>query len=279
MKKQDITFQDKLIELRLDISHPKSIGKVFILLEGESDIRLFKKLFNLSNCKVENIPGGKEKLEECVGILVNIYPLIIGIRDADFIHLEAKPYEKANVFLTDFHDIEMILISEGDVFSSLVFEYTNLPKDKHDEIRNNIMRSIEQIGYLKWLNDKESLEYKFEAGFQDLISFANLEIDFNQYFGRVLSKSPNAKITDKKIILDKMRALKATNPNPLQLCNGHDFMKAFSEYIKQNYTVKNVTCEHVVSCSRMTFTFNHYSRTRLHLNTKRWADNIKCVLY
>ncbi len=279
MKKIDITFQDKLIELRLDISHPKSKGKVFILLEGESDIKLFRKLFNLSNCKVETIPGGMLKLEEGVGILVNIHPLIIGIRDADFIHLEAKPYEKANVFLTDFHDIEMVLISEDDAFSPLVFEYTNLPKHKHNEIRTNIMDLIEQIGYLKWLNDKENLEYKFEAGFQDLISFANHKIDFNQYFERVLSKSPNAKITDKTIILDKMRILKDTNPNPLQLCNGHDFMKAFSEYIKQNCRVKNIDCEHVVSSFRMTFTFDHYSRTRLHHDTKMWADNLKCVIY
>ncbi len=279
MKKQDITYEYKLTELKLDLSHPNNKGIVFVFLEGESDIRLFRKLFNLSKCKVETIPGDKFKLEECVEKLVDIYPLIIGIRDADFIHLGTKPYDIANVFLTDFHDMEMILISEDDVFSSLVFEFTDLPKDKHSEMRTNIMLSIEQIGYLKWLNEKENLEYKFEAGFQDLISFVNLKIDFDQYFARVLSKSPNAKITDKTIILDKMRALKDTNPNPLQLCNGHDFIKAFSQYIKQNCKVKNVNDEHVASSCRMTFTFDHYSRTRLHLNTKMWAGNNRCAIY
>jgi hypothetical protein len=279
MRKQDITYEYKLTELLLDISHPNNKGIVFVLLEGESDVRLFRKLFNLSKCKVETIPGGKLKLEECVGELVNIYPLIIGIRDADFMHLETKPYGKANVFLTDFHDMEMILVSEDDVFSSLVFEFTDLPKDKHSEIRNNIMLSIEQIGYLKWLNEKENLEYKFGAGFQDLISFVNLEMDFDQYFARVLSNSPKAKITDKTIIIDKMRVLKDTNPNPLQLCNGHDFMKAFSQYIKRDGSVKNINDEHVASSCRMTFTFNHYSRTGLYLNTKIWADKSKCVIY
>ncbi|MBU3967519.1 MAG: DUF4435 domain-containing protein [Euryarchaeota archaeon] len=279
MRKQDITFQDKLNELHLDILHPNSKGIVFVFLEGESDIRFFRKLFNLSNCKVETIPGGKFKLEECVEKLVKIYPLIIGIRDADFVHLGATIYKKENVFLTDYHDMEMILISEDEVFSSLVFEYTDLPKDKHSETRNNILFSIEQISYLKWLNEKENLEYKFDAGFQDLLSFEGLEIDFDQYFTRILSKSPNAKITDKTIILDKMRVLKATNPNQLQLCNGHDFMKAFSQYIKQDGGVKNINDEHVASSCRMTFTFNHYSRTGLYLNTKIWADKSKCVIY
>src|SRR5580693_6880159 len=121
MRKQDITYQDKLNELKLDISHPNSIGKVFVLLEGESDVRLFRKLFNLENCKVENIPGGNPKLEECVQTLIANYALVIGIRDADFIHLNNIPYQKANIFLTDFHDIEMVMISTDELFSALAF--------------------------------------------------------------------------------------------------------------------------------------------------------------
>jgi hypothetical protein len=40
MKKEDITYQDKIDELILDISHPNSKGLVFIFVEGESDIKL-----------------------------------------------------------------------------------------------------------------------------------------------------------------------------------------------------------------------------------------------
>ena len=74
----NVTYQDKLNELRLDIIHPKSKGKVFVCVEGESDVRLFRKFFNLDHCKVECIPGGKFKLEECVIELVKVYQLIIG---------------------------------------------------------------------------------------------------------------------------------------------------------------------------------------------------------
>lgn len=280
MRKQDITYQDKLNELRLDISHPNNKGMAFVLLEGESDIRLFRKLFNLDGCKVETIPGGKFKLEDCVGELVNVYPLIIGIRDADFIHLGGvKPYKKANMFLTDLHDMEMILVSEDDVFSAFIFEYTSLTKDKHSEIRNNIMTSIEQIGLLKWLNEKEHLGFNIEAGFQDLISFVNLEIDFNQYFSRVLSKSPNAKLTDKEIILQKMKTLKETSPNSFQLCNGHDFVKALSQYLREFEKVESISDENINSSLRMAFTLTHYKRTILYIETQRWANSQGCTLY
>ncbi len=252
MKKQDITYQDKLNELRLDISHPNNKGITFVFLEGESDIRLFRKIFNPANCKVETIPGGKSKLEECVGKFINDYPLIIGIRDADFIHLENQTYAKSIIFFTDLHDMEMMLISEDELFSALMFEYTSLTKDKHSEVRNNILISIHQIGLLKWLNDIEDLKYKFDVGFQDLISFANLEIDFNQYFLRMLSKSPKAKITDISIVSQKIQKLKETTPDPFQLCNGHDFMKALSQYIRETSQAKTIDNEIISSSFRMT---------------------------
>ena len=93
-----VTYQDKLNELRLDITHPKSKGKVFVCLEGESDVKLFRKFFNLEKCKVERIPGGKFKLEECVTSLIAVYRLIFGIRDADFLHLENKTSIHPNIF-------------------------------------------------------------------------------------------------------------------------------------------------------------------------------------
>jgi hypothetical protein len=279
MKKKDITYQEKLNELRLDISHPNNKGIAFVFLEGDSDIRLFRKLFDLDNCKVETIPGGKFKLEACVDELVNVYPLIIGIRDADFIHLGEKPYSKMNLFLTDLHDMEMLIISEDDVFSALMFKCTLLMKNKHLELRNKIITTIEQIGLLKWLNDKENLEYKFEFGFQDLISFANLEIDFNQYFLRLLLKSPNAKITDISIVSKKLKKLRETNPDAFQLCNGHDFMKALSKYIREECEGKALDNEIISSFLRMTFTRAHFEKTRLFNDTKSWAGCNHCILY
>ena len=41
MKKQDITYEYKLTELRLAISHPNNKRMVFVLLEGKTDIKLF----------------------------------------------------------------------------------------------------------------------------------------------------------------------------------------------------------------------------------------------
>ncbi len=278
MTKQDITYQDKLNELKLDISHPNSKGKVYVLLEGESDVRLFRKLFHPDNCKVENIPGGKLKVEECVQTLIAKYFLIIGIRDADFLHLESIPYKTANIFLTDFHDMEMMIFSENELFSALISEYTTLSREQHIEIRSKILSSIEQIGYLKWLNENEHLEYNFDFGFLDLLSFVNPGIDVRQYFSRLLSKSPDAIITDINTVLDRITLLQLTNPDLFQLCNGHDFLTAFSQYLRLS-NVNNVNEKNIASSCRIAYSRDHFHTSTLYQNTKMWADDNNCVIY
>jgi hypothetical protein len=280
MRKQDITYQDKINELRLDTSHPKSNGLTFILVEGDSDIRLFRKFFNLEYCKVELIPGGNKKLEEGVDELLKIYNLIIGIRDADFINLSENPYTKTNMFLTDQHDIEMCMISEDNIFETIVIEFTDIPILENILVRNKILKLIEQISLLKWLNEIENLEIKFEGtGFQDLITFQNNTIDFNEYFSRLISKSPNAKIIDIKVIKTKIEDLKAKNPNPFQLCNGHDFIKALSQFLREKGKTKNLNDDLISSIFRINYSNDLFSKTDLYSKTKEWAENKKCTIH
>jgi hypothetical protein len=280
MKRQDITYQDKLNELRLDLSHPNSHGICFVLLEGETDIRLFRKFFNLENCKVENIPGGNPKVETAVSELIRVYELVIGIRDADFINVETTPYANKNMFLTDYHDIEMSLVSDDESISTIVFEFTDIPKLNHNSIREKVISTIEQISLLKWLNYSENLEIVFEkTGFQDLLSFANFTIDFDQYFSRLLSKSPNAKIVDIATIKSKISTLRALNKHPYQLCNGHDFVKALTQFIREQGKVKNISDDIVSSILRINYTKEKFYSTQLYASTKTWADGINCNIY
>jgi hypothetical protein len=278
MKKQDITYQDKINELRLDLSHPNNRGIVFILLEGKSDVRLFRKLFNLTYCKVENIPGGKVKLEQCVNELTSVNSLTIGIRDADFANIQNSSELKKNIFLTDFHDMEMSLIAEDEVFSSLLFEYTSLEENQHFFIREVILTSIQKIGYLKFINETENLEFTFSPGFQDLLLFPNADIDFQQYFARVIAKSPSAKVTDINRILEKIEILKQRNIDSYQINNGHDFLKAMSKYIK-DIGENALGEESICSALRMTFTIGHFKKTKLFNNIKSWADQNGKTIY
>lgn len=279
MGPENISYQDKLTQLRLDISHPnnKSRGINFVFVEGDSDIRLFRKFFRADNCKVEHIPGGNVKLEDCVAELISIYPLIIGVRDADFHHLSPTPYAKPNMFLTDYHDIEMTMLAEDTVLNALIFEFTDIPKTDHITFRNKIIKTIEKISYLKWLNDRENLELKFKkVGFQHLIS--NFNIDFSQYLSRVLSNSDNATLRDEVIILQKISDLATLNLDLLQLTNGHDTLQAFSQVFREQGN-KGVSDKDIARSFRMTYTIAHFQKTNLYEALNNWANQNNTALF
>lgn len=285
MKQEDITFETKMVELRLDITHPNSAGLAFIFVEGDSDILLFRKLFDLDNCKVECIPpGGHMKVEAAVEELLKSNKLVIGIRDADFIHLSGIPYEKQNMFLTDFHDIEMVLVAENKVFNAILNEHTNFPTQEYDATRNKIFQLLEEISLLKWLSSKEDLKLNFtKAGFQDLLELALKKakntIDFESYFGRVLAESPNAKITDINLIISKINLLKQENVNSFQLCNGHDFTKTFAIFLREKGNKKSINNDAVIDLLRISYRIEDFQKTKLFAKTNEWANSMNCKIY
>lgn len=279
MRKEDITFQEKLNELRLDISNPKSKGRIFVLVEGDGDIRLFRKFFNIQYCNVECVPGGRTKLEECVSELIKLYRLVIGIRDADFEHLEYSKYLVSNVFLTDYHDIEMTMLAQDEILNALVFEYTDLDKTKHIGLKVRVLQTIKSIGFLKWLNDIEDLGFNFNFSFHDLIDFSNQSIDLSQYINILLSKSPDAKITDAAVIQSKIRELEMKNPDLMQLTNGHDLLKAFSKYFRETHGHKSLSYDILASSFRMSFTFEIFKKTELFNQTSSWEKDNGVIIY
>lgn len=278
MKRQDITFEDKYNELILDITHPNNQGKVFIFVEGESDIRFYRKFFDLQRCKVESIPGGNPKVERSVEMLSKKHALTIGIRDADFIRLGSEPYLKQNMFLTDFHDIEMTLIAADSVFSAMASEHTRSEKEQHLEIRANIIKMIEKISYLKWLNASQNLELTFKRPFHDLLSFPDSNLDFETYFSHVLADSPNAGIRDARQVHEEINQLKNALPDPMHLCNGHDFMKAFAAFLHAHGTT-GISEATLSSAFRVAFTMALWQQTLLYASTKDWADRNSCSIY
>ena len=289
MNKSDakLTYQNKLQELKsLVIPHPNNKGRVFVLVEGETDIKLFNKFFEPDSTRVEAIPGGNLKVEEATEELLKISKLVIGIRDADFIRLNNRlnniNYNKTNVFLTDFHDIEMSLIVNDDSFSSVIVEYTeqNLKECNYEKIRENILGVLENVGFLKWLNDVEKLEIKFEGtGFEDLIDFENYKLDFKQYFNRLLSKSTNVKIKDICIILEKIKDLKLLSPCLLQLCNGHDFIKIMLLFLNNKDIKNQISKENMSSSFRVAYTRDMFKKTQLYSSVNSWSKVNNCNIF
>jgi len=278
MNKNDCTYIEKLTELRLDFAHPNSQGKAYILLEGDSDVRLYRKLFNTNVCKIETLPGGKTKLEEGLIELQQLNNIVIGIRDADFMHLENKTVTTNHLFLTDLHDLEMSLISSNSAFCSVAYEFCTGSQEEHNPIRMSILNCISFIGYLRWYNELNDIRLNFDAvNFGDLYSHSSVTIDQDQYLNRLISRSPNAKEKDVNNINAGVAAL-GTGHDLLQLCNGHDYIKTLSAYITA-MNGRGTSSDAIAAIFRVAYTFDDFTSTQLYSNIRQWAESLSINVY
>jgi len=278
--KENISLISKLNELRLLLIHPQSRHKAFILVEGDSDIRLFRKLFHDQKTEIKSIPGGYTNLELGLLELLKDYTSVIGIRDADFLHIERKKLTIPVLFLTDVHDMEMILIISDETFKSILYEFK--PNDTIDinKIRNNFLESVKFIGYLRWYNNIHNLELNFkEFGLGDFVNSENLILDEIKCINNLLQRSPNKKINDESVLLVEVKSMINSAHDLTQICCGDDVTKVIALYFSKEKHTKGVNSERIESQLRTSYNFQHFKQTKLYASLKKWSTKNKFEIF
>ena len=267
--KEFISVDTVLNEIRLHSSHPQNRNSVFILVEGESDIRLFRKFFNRDCCKVISIPGGNTKLEEGFEKITNELDRIFGIRDADFMHLESKSSRFENLFLTDTHDLETMTFNSDTAFAAVKNEFYN---NGHtlNELRNLFLEAVSFLGYFRWYNDKNNLEFNFRGiGIGDLIG-SNLEINELYCIDYIIKRSPNCKIHDRLMI---QKEIKSSEHDLFQVCCGHDIASAMVIFFNnQKAAQRHIDKDRIQSSFRIAYNIEEFKNTNLYSNLQKWAS-------
>ncbi len=275
MTREDISDVEKMTELRLDASNPLSKGKIFVLVEGDDDCKIFKRLL-ASHCKVETFSGGVEKLQECVQILVgdsNFRGLIIGIRDADFLYLEGKTSSLPELFLTDFHDLEMMMVYADETFESIMAEFGGKETENPLKLRNDILTVLQFVSYLRWWNDQNNAELKFKAvSYGGVFEGNTLKMDVEKYLMKLISVSPNAIEKDTNLLTLHAKSLEKPTHDLYQLCNGHDFMKILSLYINGKRTQDHINDIRLSAHFRTAYSKPAFYKTQLYANLQKWAS-------
>jgi Protein of unknown function (DUF4435) len=276
MRAQDYTYENKIDELRLEIRHPNNRGKVFILVEGESDVKLYRKFYDVS--KIERIPGGNTKVIDALNLFCTLSNSFIGIRDADFMNVLDQTNTTQNLFLTDVHDLEMLICANDEVFSSILNELCPMVLANHRQLKTQLLKSLRFISYCRLYNELANLELTFKnVGFGDLFNPTTFEIDKTAFVEKLLEQSPNTRLTDVATIIDEAENLENPNHDLLQLCNGHDFIKVMALYISSQRN-KGVSSELITSHFRTAYHLSHFKGTQLYAQTNNWATQNNCVL-
>lgn len=249
----------------------------FLILEGDTDVRVFKRFVDETNCKV--IPAhGKDHAIDVLDILEkeNFKGLLV-IVDADFWHLDGFKPDNVNLLLTDTHDLETMILSASEVLDKILSEFGSDKKMKliAKPVINLVLECASPIGFLRWISSpsKDNLNLKFRGlAFESFVDKAKLHININKFIEDVRNHSGDVDINE-KAIKNKIKSLKKENLDPWQVCSGHDMVQILAiglRFVFGNRKSKTLTAEILEGMLRVAYEYSHFRLSRLHQSIKKW---------
>jgi len=264
-------LSSKLVAIRLILKHPSNEEKVLVLLEGETDIRLFKKLFDLNCVEVESLNGKEKVIQALQKLQEEGYQHVIGIKDADFDHLE-ETQKIENLFITDYHDMEVSMI-ESKALESLIFEYAHTQSNRLAFLKQEVYNIAINIGYLRWFNHKQGNDTLLFEGlnFGSFIQQGSVGVDFNQEsFLKTLlehsrNKNANLSLTPQSL-QETIEDLQRLSMDKLQISCGHDVTKLIAKYL-----LKNFNGNEIEKALRVAYSVEYFKNSQLYNSLFKWS--------
>ncbi|MGD6736164.1 hypothetical protein ACP5PY_07175 [Photobacterium leiognathi subsp. mandapamensis] len=223
--KKYITSDSKFNEIRMLVNKKKYKNKVFILLEGKTDIKLFRKLFDTEKVQLESLDG-KDNVDSVVkAIVASHQERVIGIADADFDHISGIK-DDSLIYLTDTHDTETLIINSVGI-KSIIAEYAT--EGYHDGLCRNLHKNVFEIAYEIGLLKLVNCLYGYNLSFKEIdfnnfitVNGLNIKLDQDNFIDEVIhhSKAVGYDVRDK--LINHINDIRSHEHCEYMVCSGHD---------------------------------------------------------
>lgn len=261
--------------IRLSLRHPAGNKKYWILVEGETDQKLYQKLIDGDKTQVKAVsPKGIVSLRSILQTLLaesteSLQPIkhVLGIRDADFLHLDGQQESQVNLFITDFHDAEMTMIACDETFKSWVSEYLSEELDNFQQLRQQFLHALKFLSGLRWLNNLEDLTLNFDGFYDESCLNSNRQ----ECIDKLAKRSLNGK---REVSVEEIDKLVAEVTDYYNLCNGHDMENLMSRRVHGNYNAKRVG-----ESLRLAYHKHNFASTQLYQSLIKWQELHQVALF
>jgi hypothetical protein len=272
------------------IMQDETFNGLYVLVEGNKDYKLFSKFFDLTQNRIKQTFGCNKLLQVFEILKQRGFERKIGIIDRDFREITDELIDFENIFITDYHDIEVMII-QSKAFDNVLNLYS-LPEkiEKFEKkvkrpLREIIFELSDKIGYLKLTNFKYDFGLAFKPDNIDgnPLKYHEFISDTLDYKGddalikTVVNYSRNKtrKRLSEKEIKDKLIETSSIKYDSKQLSNGHDLSNVIFIFLKKNIRSSNKML-HDYNCVEdsliLAYEYEDFKKTKLYMDLSRWSE-------
>lgn len=280
---EDISGHDIAAEVKMTRTSFK--GSILIL-EGDSDINLFKKFICSDRCYPISARG-KYNVIVAVEVLTDSgFQGCLGIIDRDLCHCCRHFMCIDNLCVTDLNDIELQII-DSPAFDDFINEFCSQTKVKSllkdnncDNVRALLYKSGRAIGIVRRTSIKKQFQLDFKTiKYKKIVCKQSLTVDLDNLLKLLLQNKSKLAITFDKIQLACNEVKKETNKfNDKDLCVGDDIIGILAVGMaKMLGTANNMERDkkHICKSLRLSYDSIYFKESILFKCIKKWEDQNK----
>lgn len=259
-----ITKEDIISDIKMSMSADYLDKKVFLLVEGSSDILFLKKFLN-ENVDILESFSGKQGVREIIEYFLddNLDNKVFGICDRDYDYT----YQNKHIFYYDYSTLEIMIIHNDHVFKNITMEYYHGYKS-FEELRIYILKELSWLSAFRKYSFDKNLNINFTG-----LSIAEVLEDGVFINEKALEKLNRINNKDLSIYNEFLQVATDDITNLYNITQGHDFIKAFQKLCQdKNSKTPNVnTMESIFRCS---FRIEDLTQTQLYKEMNEREINI-----
>jgi hypothetical protein len=253
-----------------------SYNGTIIIVEGKTDVLIYGRLLNGELCTT--IPANnKENAINALDIIEEgSYDGVLAIVDSDFWRIDGNYPIKENLFATDTHDLESLILS-SNALEKVLAEYGDGEQIGRFEksIRQILLENALPIGLIRWLSlpHKKNLCINFkEMRFSEFIDSCTFKVNIDILIEHIKTGLP-VTCAEEQISMRDIKALMKQKNDLWQICCGHDLVKILLFGLRNifgNYAGRNITLERLDSLLRVAYEESHFRTTQLFASLIAW---------
>lgn len=257
--------KDSMIStIKLLLSDDIDKKHIFIVVEGDDDVKFLKRFLN-NNVKIVESYSGKAGVEEIVNSEFIDSDRVIGIRDRDYYQGSIS----RKIFFYDRCCLEIMMAEFDEVFEGIYHEFY-YGKMEPQVLKKHILYELNIVSQLRKYNEENNIEINFKGIPFDNIVCNNFKIDKNKFIDKIKDLNSGREI-DYIGITDKSES--EVSINLLDITNGHDFIRLFKTICDMSNKGKKVKDREISTALRTSFSGDFLKKTNLYKDIKGYFYN------